>query len=199
MTSQVKSLVGACLKGKKSAWDGFVQQYSGLVYYTVKKTLSLYHVEPISDIVEDLYQNFFLSLIRDDFRKLRQFGGRRDASLACWLRVVAARQTIDYLRKREASASCTTDNFAPDNSDPFASLMDQEQKRLLSQTLEALAPRDRLFVELYFYQSLPPEEVAKTLRVSTSAVYTKKNRILTKLRESLNNTEACEDGHQALR
>jgi len=190
MTSQAKSLVGACLKGKKSAWNGFVMQYSCLVYYTIKKTLSLHHVEPSTDIVEDLFQSFFLSLMRDDFRKLRQFRGRRDASLTCWLRVVTARQTIDYLRKREASAICTTDNFAPDNSDPAASLMDLEQKRLLSQTLEALAPSDRLFVELYFYQCLPPEEVARTLRVSTSAVYTKKSRILTRLRVSLNNTEA---------
>jgi RNA polymerase sigma factor (sigma-70 family) len=190
VTNQVKSLLGACLNGEKSSWDAFVLQYTRLVYYTIKKTLSLYHVEPSTDIVDDMFQNFFLSLIRDDFRKLLQFRGRRDASLACWLRVIAARQTIDYLRKREASASCTTDNFAPDNSDPSASLMDQEQKRLLSQTLEALTPRDRLFVELYFYQSFPPEEIAKILQVSTSAVYTKKSRVLTKLRESLNHTEA---------
>ena len=58
MTSQVKSLVGACLRGKRSAWNSFVQQYSGLVYYTIKKTLSLYHVEPRTDIVDDLFQNF---------------------------------------------------------------------------------------------------------------------------------------------
>ena len=190
MTNQVKSLLGACLKGEKSAWDAFVLQYSSLVFHTIKKTFSFYNVEPYSDFVEDLFQEFFLSLIRDDFKKLRQFRGREVASLACWLRVVAARQTIDYLRKRAASASCTTDNFAPDDSDPSASLMDQEQKRLLSQTLEALAPNDRLFVKLYFYQNLLPEEVAKVLRVSKSAVYTKKSRILTKLRESLSDAEA---------
>ncbi len=68
--------------------------------------------------------------------------------------------------------------------------MEQEQERLLSQIVEALAPRDRLFVNLYFYQNLSPEEIAKILGVSTSAVYTKKSRILTRLRESLNNAEA---------
>ncbi len=190
MTSQVKSLVGACLIGKKSAWDGLVQQYSGLVYYTIKKTLSLYHVEPSTDIVEDLFQNFFLSLICDDFRKLRQFRGREGASLACWLRVIVSRQTIDFLRTRKVSISSATEIHSSNHADPSDSLVHQEEERLLSQTLEALAPSDRLFVELYFYQSLPPEEIAKILRVSTSAVYTKKSRILTRLRVSLNNTEA---------
>jgi len=190
MTSQVKSLLGACLIGKKSAWDGLVQQYSGLVYYTIKKTLSLYHVEPSSDIVEDLFQNFFLSLIRDDFSKLRQFRAERGTNLASWLRVIVSRQTIDFLRRRKVSISSATEIHSPNHADPSASLVHQEEERLLSQTLEALAPSDRLFVELYFYQSLPPEEIAKILRVSTSAVYTKKSRILAKLRESLNIAEA---------
>ncbi len=41
MTYQVKKLLGTCLKGEKPAWDSFVLQYSGLVYHTIKKTLSL--------------------------------------------------------------------------------------------------------------------------------------------------------------
>ncbi len=87
MTHQVKKLLDTCLKGKKPAWDSFVLQYSGLVYHSIKKTLSLYHVEPCPDIVEDLFQEFFLSLVCDDFLKLRQFRGDHDANLATWLRV----------------------------------------------------------------------------------------------------------------
>ena len=190
MTNQGESLLGACLDGEKSAWDGFVQQYSGLVYYTIKKTLSHYHVEPYDSIVEDLFQEFFLTLIGDDFRKLRQFRGERGSSLASWLRVVISRQTIDFLRRRKVLTSSATEIHSSNHADPSDSLVHQEEERLLSQTLEALAPSDRLFVELYFYQSLPPEEIAKILRVSTSAVYTKKSRILAKLRESLNIAEA---------
>ncbi len=87
MTHQVKKLLGTCLKGEKPAWDSFVLQYSGLVYHSIKKTLSLYHVEPCPDIVDDLFQDFFVSLVRDDFLKLRQFRGDRGTNLATWLRV----------------------------------------------------------------------------------------------------------------
>jgi len=96
MTDQEKDLLAGCLNGQKSAWDDLVQQFSRLIYHTIKKTLSLFHVEPRSDIVEDLFQDLFLSLMRDDFRKLRQFRGERGTGLATWLRVIASRQTIDF-------------------------------------------------------------------------------------------------------
>jgi len=185
MTELERNLLRGCLKGEKSAWDPLVHQYSGLVYYTIKKTLSLYHVEPRADIVEDLFQDFFLSLMRDDFRKLRQFRAERGTRLASWLRVIVSRQTIDFLRRQKVSTCDVIEIQAPNHAEPSTSLLNQEQNRLLAQTLETLRPRDRLFVELCFYQSLPPEEIAKIFRVSKSAVYTQKNRVLKKLREAL--------------
>ena len=185
MTEQERILLRGCLKGEKTAWDTFVRQYSGLAYYAIKKTLSLYHVEPRADVVEDLFQDFFLSLMRDDFRKLRQFRAERGTKLATWLRVIVSRQTIDFLRRQKVSPSDAIEIQAPNHADPSTSLLNQEQNKLLSQSLETLRPRDRLFVELCFYQSLPPAEIAKILRVSKSGVYTQKHRVLKKLRVAL--------------
>ncbi len=190
MTDQEKKHLGACLKGDKSAWDTFVLQYSSLVYHTIKTMLSLYHTEPRPDIGEDLYQEFFLSLIRDNFVKLRQFRGERGCSLASWLRVIASRQTIDFLSKRATSANAAknaTATLSSDHPDPSTSLIDQEQRRLLSQALQTLPPRDRLLIDLYFRQALPPQEIAAILRVSPSAVYIRKSRILANLQETLKN------------
>ncbi len=189
MTEREKTLIGGCVAGEKAAWDAFVLQYSGLVYHTIKKTFSLYHSEPRPDSVEDLFQEFFLSLLRDDFKKLRQFRGDRGCSLASWLRVVAARLTTDFLRKREPSKVEFTATLPYDQPDPSNSLIDQEQERSLSQILQALPSRDRLFIDLYFRQSLPPEEIASILRVSVSAVYTRKSRVLDKLGELLKKTQ----------
>lgn len=185
MTGKEKSLLEGCLKGDKAAWDAFILQYSSLVYHTIKNTFRLYHSEPRADLVDDLFQEFFLSLLRDDFKKLCQFRGDRGCSLASWLRVVAARLTIDFLRKQTAPNVEPTDTIASGQDDPRASLIGQEEARLLSQALHTLPSRDRLFIELYFRQSLPPEEIASILRVSISAVYTQKSRILDKLRETI--------------
>lgn len=186
MTDKEKNLLGACLIGEKSSWDAFVLQYSGLVYHTIKKTFSHYHTEPRLDVVEDLFQEFFLSLIRDNFKKLRQFKGDRGCSLASWLRVIATRQTINFLRGQETSTARAVENAPSDLPDPPGSMIDHERNKLLSQVLETLPPRDRLFIQLYFQHSLTPKEIASMLRVSVSAVYTQKSRVLDKLREALN-------------
>ncbi len=186
MIDKEKHLLGACFDGEKSSWDAFVFQYSGLVYHTIKKTFSHYHTESRSDVVEDLFQDFFLSLIRDNFKKLRQFKGDRGCSLASWLRVIATRQTIDFLRRQETSTARAVANSPSDLPDPPDFMIDQERNKLLSQVLEILPPRDRVLIRLYFLRALPPKEIASVLRVSVSAVYTQKSRVLDKLREALN-------------
>jgi CHAT domain-containing protein len=39
MTDEEKTLIAGCVKADKPAWDEFVQQYSKLVYHTIRKTL----------------------------------------------------------------------------------------------------------------------------------------------------------------
>ena len=185
MTEKEKTLLTGCLNREKTAWDAFVLQYSALVYHTIRKTFSLYHTEPRTDLVEDLYQDVFLTVLKDDFKKLRQFRGDRGCSLASWLRVVAARLTIDFLRQQRPPTVEVTDSLPSARPDPPNSLIDNEQGAQLSEALEGLPPRDRLFVDLCFRQSLPSEEIASIFRVSVSAAYTKKSRILAKLRETL--------------
>ena len=73
MTERKKTLIAGCLKGEKAAWDAFVQQYSDLVYHTIRKTLTLQHTDTRDEVVEDLYQEFFVSILRDECKKLRQF------------------------------------------------------------------------------------------------------------------------------
>ena len=188
MTDQGKNLLRACLKGDKSAWNAFVLQYSKLVYYTIKNTLGQYYKVVHLDVVEDLYQEFFLALLRDNFKKLRQFRGNRGCSLASWLRVIATRLTIDLIRS-QGNSSATTTNTIPVNQPDFSTTLidqiDQEDTRPLSQAMETLSPQDRYFIELHFQHALPPKEIAGILRLSIDTVYNRKSRILGKLRETL--------------
>jgi hypothetical protein len=80
MTEQEKTLIAGCVRGEKAAWDEFVEQYSKLVYHTIRKTASLYHVELRDEAVDDLFQEFFHSLLRDNCKKLRQFRGDKVAA-----------------------------------------------------------------------------------------------------------------------
>ncbi|MGZ8480472.1 MAG: RNA polymerase sigma factor [Candidatus Binatia bacterium] len=111
MTPEERTLIAGCVKGEKASWDAFVQQYSNLVYQTIRKTMSLYHAEPRDEAVDDLFQEFFQSLLRDNCKKLRQFKGDKNCSLASWIRVIAARQTIDFLRKQSPPVAQVSDAY----------------------------------------------------------------------------------------
>ncbi|MBI2363446.1 MAG: sigma-70 family RNA polymerase sigma factor [Deltaproteobacteria bacterium] len=185
MTEKEKALLAGCVNGDKAAWDAFVVQYSALVYHTIRKTLTLHHASPQDDIVEDLHQNFFLSICENDFRKLRQFKGDRGCSLASWLRMIASRVTVDFLRLKQPPTVEVPVALASDQPDPPNTLVDREEERQIAKALDGLSPRDRLFVDLHFYRGLPPEEVATILNVSVAAVYTLKSRLMDKLREVL--------------
>ena len=77
VTDKERHLIAHCIQGEKASWDEFVLEYSAPVYHTVRKTLALHHAAPNDDFIEDLHQEFFLSMLRDDFKKLRQFKGER--------------------------------------------------------------------------------------------------------------------------
>jgi len=189
MTEEEKTLLAGCRRGEKAAWDALVLQYSNPAYSTIRSTLTLHHTLPQDDIVEDLHQDFFLGLCENDFRKLRQFRGDHGCTLASWLRVIASRLTIDFLRKHRATQTNLTDEVLIDWSDPSDRVNDETRASQLRQVLQELPPRDRLLLTLTYQKDLPPDEVAAILRVSLSAIYTQKSRALAKLRESLRKSE----------
>ena len=159
------------------------------IIHTVRKTLTLHHALPQDDLVEDLHQDFFLRLCENDFRKLRQFKGDRGCSLASWLKVIASRLTIDFLRRQDSiPASLVDEPLAC--ADPSADFINREEERLVADAIETLSPRDRLFVELCFHRGLPLNDIAGIFNVSIGAVYTQKSRILAKLREYLEKTRS---------
>ena len=190
MTEKEKALIAGCLRSEKAAWDSFVLQYSNLVYHTIKKTLSLHHVEPDTYLVEDLYQEFFVSLLRNDYKKLRRFSGAHGCSLASWLRILVARSIIDYLRKPSPGQGALAGAMCRHGSDPAEPLVNEQQERLLKQAIQTLSSRDRILLDLCYRQALATEEIAAFFKTSINAVYAQKSRVLAKIRETLKKSGA---------
>jgi RNA polymerase sigma factor (sigma-70 family) len=86
------------LDGDGVAWEGFVRRYGGLIVAAVRG------VAPVPGDVEDLTQDVFLRLCKDDFRLLRSYDPGR-AGLSTWLTIVA-RSTARDAAKRCRSRRC---------------------------------------------------------------------------------------------
>jgi RNA polymerase sigma-70 factor (ECF subfamily) len=185
MTNDEKALLSRCFEGDKASWNRFVQDYAGLIYHTIKKTLALHRGSTPADSAEDIFQDTFLSLIKDDFAQLRRFRGDNGCTLASWLRMIAARRTIDHLRKSNKPANPLEESVFDGLADESENEGSNEQLQLLASVLPEIQPRERIIIDLFFRQNLSAPDVASILHLSIGAVYTQKSRILAKLREAL--------------
>jgi len=188
------SLLTKCINGEQAAWDIFVKRYSKLVYHSVHQTLNLNSYAHKTDDIEDIHNGIFLSFIENDFKKLRQFEGRKGCSLSSWIRLLSVRTTIDFLRSQKIHLSIDDDNetahpIIETLSDTRASVQKQietaETEMALKGAINELPVSDRLFIRLYYEKELPEEEIAGIMHVSVNTIYSKKNRIREKIKKIL--------------
>jgi len=98
--------------------------------------------------------------------------------VASWIRVIAARQTIDCLRKQSSLNAEMSDHFPSPHQEAPDAFIAGDTEGTLAAALATLLPRDRLLIELHFRRGLSAEKVAAMLRISVGAFYTQKSRIL---------------------
>lgn len=184
-----KELLEACIQGCKESWDTFVRKYTNLIHHTIKKVLSTYKVDSHYQDTHDIHNNLILSLIEDNYKKLRQYEGRNACTVSSWLVVVTSNFVLNFIKKQKQHIlNNTTDNVyeievfsGSQEQQPDEGLLEKEREELFEELIYGLNANDMLFLELYYRKELPPESIAEILRITVNAVYSKKTRIREKL------------------
>ena len=176
-------LLQGCISGDKEKWNLFVHRYNKLIYHTIYKTLRSNNRSTSPDDVNDLFQEVFAALCADNRKKLRAFDPLKGVSLASWIRMITVRMTIDHLRRSKEHVSFDAMTIEPSQEGDQEELIDRQSLAQLQALLGELPAKDKLLVELSYMRELPPEEVAQLLRISVGAFYTRKNRIIEKLKK----------------
>ena len=164
------SVPDALLRGEKAAWDAFVRRYGGLVVAAVRG------VAMAQPEVEDLTQDVFVRLCKDDFRLLRSYDPTR-ASLSTWITIVARSTARDGLRRRRAEA-------VPLDAVPEAQLaidpVEPVQKLKLPEAL--LSPRQREILAMLYDRDMDVAEIARALGIDPQTVRSSHHKAMVKLR-----------------
>lgn len=188
-------LVRAILAGDTAAWQQFILEYSGFIYRAVIKYTDDY------DEKMAVYLHVLEKLREDRFQRLRRFAFR--AKLSTWLTVVARRLALDFLRARYGrdfglkKVHVVSIDGEPDYSRILADMKTpeselaasehREQRRQLEaglrQALEKLEDRERLAVQLVYFQGMRIKEAGRVLRLPSA--YKFLARVLKKLRTEL--------------
>jgi len=160
----------ALARGDKGAWEAFVRRYAGLVAAAVRG------VAREAAEIEDLAQEVFLRLCKDDFRLLRSYDPAR-AGLSTWITIVARSTARDAMRRYRPVL--TPIDAVPEGRlavDPVEPI----QKLKLPDAL--LSPRQREILTMLYDREMEVAEIAAALGIDPQTVRSAHHKAMVKLR-----------------
>jgi RNA polymerase sigma factor (sigma-70 family) len=166
---QLDPLAGL-LAGDKRSWDKFVRRYAALIVAAVRG------VAAGSGDIEDLAQEVFVRLCKDEFRLLRSYDATR-ASLSTWITIVARSTARDALRRRRPDSvpieAVPEKHLKVDAVEPVPKLK-------LPEAL--LSPRQREILGMLYDKEMDVAEIAAALGIDPQTVRSAHHKAMLKLR-----------------
>ena len=153
-------LVGACLDGRRDAFDLIVTRHQKSVYQICFRFAGN-HAD-----ASDLSQETFLRA----WRGLRSF--RRQAALGTWLHRIAVNASLNRVSSRPPAAENVDDLRLPDDrtETPADGVIRGQRAASVRRAIAALPDRQRATVILRVYHELPHHEIAAILGSSVGSV-----------------------------
>ena len=156
--------IADAITGDKEAFSKLVEKYQKPVYSVCYRMLGT------PTAAEDAAQEAFIRA----FQALDRYDPER--SFATWLLSIASNYSIDQIRKRKVTIlSMDSEKYGwmvpPDpGPSPERAALEKEKQVLVQSLLAELSETDRAAVILQFWHDYSYEEIAETLKLSTSAV-----------------------------
>lgn len=188
--SDEDTLLEKCLAQDKKAWDVFVEKYNRLIYSAIIQTINKYSYPTENQIVEDIFQTVFLSLIENNYKKLRQF--QKKCKLSSWLHMISVKTTIDFFKKKSIKLSINGETSEEKdlrekttNGNPLPDeIFNQKEGKIIFEAIKSkLKAKEQLFIELYYCRELSTDEVSEIMNITQNNAYQIKRRIRDKMRE----------------
>jgi RNA polymerase sigma factor (sigma-70 family) len=176
-------LVDRLFAGEIEAADHFVTRFSQLVWAVLVRDFRI-----SQDLRDDLYQDVFLRLWEDDYRRLRLWSG--EGSLASYLGPTVRHLAIDRLRtrlpERENPLPESDDHDHPHSNEASQEELTwlEEQRLAVEQAVEALDERDRALYRLRYVEERPYAEIACELDATVNHVGVLLSRLTRQLQRS---------------
>jgi len=177
----------ACVRGDRRAWSAFVAHALPIIRAAVRRTLR-------DDLIgasdrEDVVQEVFIRLLKDDGRLLRTYQRER-AAMSTWLTLVARSVAIDQARaSTRRRVGGIPDHLTPADHRSDGDAAPPSPPLGTSIALDVLTDRQRLILSLLFERDLSVADVAIILGVDQQTVRSTKHKAMLRLRDQLSATE----------
>jgi RNA polymerase sigma-70 factor (ECF subfamily) len=160
-----------------------VERYGRLIMQTITWTFKRFS-SAIREDIEDVFQEVFASLFKDQCSALARFDPKR-ASLGTYLCTIARNATINACKKKRVDIKEYIDSIGGGYLNPETLLENMDLMEQIESIRSLFSVKERLFFKFYFEDCMPPEEIADVLGVTIDTVYSKKAKIVEKLKHLL--------------
>ena len=178
-------LLGACLRGDKSAWDLFIERYSKLVYWSIWKALEKSPAPDRHEACREAFQDFFKRILEPT--RMRQLAAA--TSPRKYLQVMAGRLVFERFRRADVIARLEVPSALVEEpellADPKEEMVRSERAAILEGVLGSLKPNERTCLELFYLEGFSYLEIAGRLGLTDEAVSSILRRTKEKAKEKL--------------
>ena len=175
-------LIKLCLKRDEKAWEVFIERYSKLVYWAVRKRLLISGFQCDDGDVEDIFQEVFLKVLKGE-----KLGQIKDAKfIPGWLSMVASNKTVDFMRQKvRREQKLVVDSEAFKDYSFEQDLLNQDLLVVIKEIINTLSDKEKIIISLNLLEERTHSEIAYILKIPVNTVSTVVARTKEKLREGL--------------
>lgn len=175
-------LIKRCLNKEKESWNIFVQKYSRLIYWAIRRQLSLSGFTFDEGDIANIFQEVFLSIIEGS--KLAQVKEKK--LLSGWLAMVASNKTVDFMRRKIRNGSLLVPDAAIlKNDGAEQELFDSDLTQIIKNIIDTLPAKERIIISLNLLEERTHQEIAGVLGIPINTVSTIIARTKEKIKKEL--------------
>lgn len=172
-------LIKRAQAGDESAFSMLYKQYEKFVLHSIRSYIK------DDDAARDLVVVTFI----DVYENLSKF--TENTSFVGWLRTIACRNAIDYLRRRKTYAD-TVDSenrlslVESISEEGESEIVEQVTRNQIKEEFKKLTPQHKRICELYYVDELTIADISKQLSIPTGTVKSVLSRVRKRIKNHLN-------------
>ena len=197
MPTNDANIIAGCIKGDTSAWNEFVERFSGLVMWSIKNRLSKSGYNFNNQDLQDIHQETFLSIYKEN--KLNSLKDR--SKIAPWLSIVAGNIAMDTIRRVKGGvisektvplsediddADLKLSDILKDETPDAAEKMEQTEREItVRKAISYLSVREKIAINLHYANNNTLKEIALLLNMRLGSVSSLIVRARKKVRKNM--------------
>jgi len=156
-----ESLMGLVQNGDHQAFSVLVRRHSSKFFSAAYRYSA--HVQEAEDVVQEA----FIKL----WRKPEAWDGERGAKFTTWFYKVVSNTALDHLRKKKNTVgSDVLEGMSDGAVGAEVAIQNKEREELIEDAIQSLPERQRMALNLCFYEELSNRQAAEIMDVKVKAL-----------------------------